>query len=154
VPTDDGPGQPNAPLPSPLAPFARYLPFRWSGNHIYVSGQVAALEGEFIHRGRLGAELSLEDGQACARQCALNVLALLEQELGDLASVKEITKVTAFVASTHDFVEQHIVANGASSAFIEYLGDRGEHSRSVIGVPSLPMNSPVEVEAIVLVDRE
>ncbi|TDQ00526.1 enamine deaminase RidA (YjgF/YER057c/UK114 family) [Labedaea rhizosphaerae] len=142
------------PLPSPLAPFARYLPFKRIGRQIHVSGQVAAREGTFVHLGRLGGELTLEQGQECARQCALNVLALLRQELGDLDRVQEILKVTAFVASTTDFRDHHIVANGASSAFIEYLGERGEHARSVVGVACLPMNSPVEVEALVLVEED
>jgi enamine deaminase RidA (YjgF/YER057c/UK114 family) len=152
VPRPATPARTAAPLPSPLPPFARYLPCRRNGRQIQVSGQVAAHEGAFVHQGRIGDELSLEQGQECARQCALNVLALLQQELGDLSSVREIIKVTVFVASTIDFLDHHLVADGASSAFIEYLGERGEHARSAVGVACLPMNSPVEVEAIVLVE--
>jgi enamine deaminase RidA (YjgF/YER057c/UK114 family) len=105
-----------------------------------------------VRRGRLGAELTLEQGQECARQCALNVLALLQRELGDLDRIREIIKVTVFVATTADFFDHHKVANGASDAFIEYLGERGEHARSAVGVACLPMNTPVEVEATVLVN--
>jgi enamine deaminase RidA (YjgF/YER057c/UK114 family) len=141
-----------APLPSPLAPYAHYLPTRWHGQQIHVSGQVAALNGTMLRRGRLGAELTLEEGQECARQCALNVLALLQRELGDLDRIREIIKVTVFVATTADFFDHHQVANGASDAFIEYLGERGEHVRSAVGVACLPMNTPVEVEATVLVN--
>lgn len=141
-----------APLPTPLAPYAHYLPLRREGHQIHVSGQVAAFEGTMIQHGRLGAELTLEQGQACARQCALNVLALLQRELGDLDRVREIIKVTVFVATTAEFFDHHKVANGASDALIEYLGERGRHARSAVGVACLPMNTPVEVEATVLVD--
>lgn len=152
MPTRATPTRTVANLPPPLSPFARYLPCRRNGRQIYVSGQVAALGGTLVRQGRVGDELSLEQGQQCARQCALNVLALLQQELGDLSRVREIIKVTVFVASTTDFLDHHLVADGTSSAFIEYLGERGQHARSAVGVASLPMNSPVEVEAIVLIE--
>lgn len=148
---EPSPKSQDAPLPAPLKPFAGYLPCRRVGNHIHVSGQVAALEGEFVHRGRVGAELSLEQGRECARQCALNVLALLDRELGDLDRVREIVKVTVFVSSAADFLDHHLVADGASNAFVEYLGGRGEHARSAVGVARLPMDSPVEIDATVLV---
>ncbi|MFF3669352.1 RidA family protein [Microtetraspora malaysiensis] len=138
-------------LPEPLVPFARYVPCRWSGDELHVSGQVAAREGEFPLRGRVGAELTLEQGRAAARQCALNVLAALQRELNDLSRIRALVKVTVFVATGPDFLEHHLVADGASEAFIEALGDVGEHARSAVGVARLPMDSPVEIEATALV---
>jgi enamine deaminase RidA (YjgF/YER057c/UK114 family) len=138
-------------LPAPLPAYARYSPVRWQGNALHVSGQVAAEEGAFLARGRLGAEVDPELGRQCARQCALNVLAAVAAEIGDLDRVIHIVKVTVFVASDATFTDQHKVADGASDLFIEMLGDRGVHSRSAVGVAGLPMNSPVEVEAIVQV---
>ncbi|GAA0977531.1 RidA family protein [Acrocarpospora macrocephala] len=138
-------------LPEPLEPFARYLPCRWSGAEVHVSGQVAAREGEFPLRGRVGAELTLEQGRAAARQCALNVLAALKRELNDLSRIRALVKVTVFVATGPDFLDHHRVADGASETFLEALGEVGGHARSAVGVARLPMDSPVEVEATVLV---
>jgi enamine deaminase RidA (YjgF/YER057c/UK114 family) len=140
--------------PSPLLPFAMYRPVRWSGDTLYVSGQVAAVEGHFPLRGRVGAELSLEQGQQAARQCALNVLALVNRELGGLDRIERLVKVTVFVSSAPDFLQHHLVADGASGLFVEALGSAGEHARSALGAPRLPMDSPVEVEATVLVRPE
>ena len=138
-------------LPKPLRPFAQYQPVLWNGDTLHISGQVAAVEGHFPLRGRVGAELTVEQGQQAARQCALNVLALIDHELGGLDRVEALVKVTVFVASGPDFLQQHIVADGASRAFVEALGPAGEHARSALGAPRLPMDSPVEVEAAVLV---
>lgn len=138
-------------LPKPLLPFAQYRPVRWNGDTLYISGQVAAVEGHFPLRGRVGAELTVEQGQQAARQCALNVLALIDRELGGFARVAALVKVTVFVSSGPDFLQQHIVADGASRMFVEALGPIGEHARSALGTSRLPMDSPVEVEATVLV---
>lgn len=137
----------------PLPAYARYEPCRWSGERLQISGQVAVRDGDLLHRGSIGEELTIEQGQACARQCALNVLARLYHEVGDLSRVEVIEKITVFVASAPAFWEQHLVADGASDAFVEYLGERGRHARSALGVVRLPMNSPVEVEAIVRARR-
>ncbi len=138
-------------LPKPLEPFALYQPVRWNGNTLHISGQVAAVEGHFPLRGRVGAELTIEQGQQAARQCALNVLALIDRELDGFARVAALVKVTVFVSSAVEFTDHHLVADGASRVFIQALSQAGEHARSALGVARLPMDSPVEVEAAVLV---
>jgi enamine deaminase RidA (YjgF/YER057c/UK114 family) len=91
----------------------------------------------------------METAQACSRRCAINVIAQLKAALGDLSRVKRVVKLNVFVASTADFTQQHIVANSASLLVAEVFGDAGQHARSAVGVASLPLNSPVEIEAIV-----
>jgi enamine deaminase RidA (YjgF/YER057c/UK114 family) len=138
-------------LPEPLAPFAQYCPIRRDGNLIYLSGQVAAVNGQLPVRGRAGAELTLEQAQRAARQCALNALALLRSELGHLDRVAALLKVTVYVSTAPDFLDHHLVADGASSTFVEVLGEAGKHARSAVGAARLPMDSPVEVELTALV---
>ncbi len=99
--------------------------------------------------GKVGGEVSVEEAVECAQQCALNALAAVRAEIGDLAAIKRIVKVVAFVASTPDFTGQPVVANGASELFGEVFGDRGRHARSAVGVPVLPLDAPVEIEIIV-----
>ena len=99
--------------------------------------------------GKVGGEVSAEEAVACAQQCALNAIAAVKAEIGDLDQVKRIVKVVVFVASTPDFTGQPRVANGASELFGEAFGDAGVHARSAVGVPVLPLDSPVEVELIV-----
>jgi enamine deaminase RidA (YjgF/YER057c/UK114 family) len=138
-------------LPSAPAPAAAYLPVRRTGDLVYTSGQIATAGGELVASGRVGAEVDLPTAQACARQCAVNVLAQLRAELGDLARVRQFVKITVFVASDPSFTDQHLVANGASELLVQALGDDGRHARSAVGVAALPLGSPVEVEAIVQV---
>ena len=136
-------------LPAPAAPVAAYVPCVRTGDLVYVSGQVPLVDGKPSHLGRLGAEVGLEDGAAAARTCAVNVLAALKAELGALARVRRVVKVTVFVASEPGFTDQPKVANGASELLGEVFGDAGRHARSAVGVAALPRNAPVEVEAIV-----
>lgn len=135
-------------LPQPPGPVASYVPTMRSGDLLFVSGQMAAAEGEMIHSGRLGADLDVEQGQRCARQCAINVLAQIRAATGQLRHVRRLVKVTVFVASTADFTDHHLVANGASELFAIALGEGGSHARAAVGAVSLPLASPVEVEAI------
>jgi enamine deaminase RidA (YjgF/YER057c/UK114 family) len=120
-----------------------------SGNLLFTAGQVASAEGLLLATGKLGAQVDLETGRRCARQCAINVLAQLRAELGDLGRVRRVVKLTVFVASDPAFTEQHVVANGASELMIAVFGDAGRHARSAVAAPVLPTDSPVEVEAIV-----
>lgn len=136
-------------LPEAAAPAAAYLPARESGDLLFTAGQLPLEGGSLVTTGTCGGEVTTPVGQQCARQCALNVLAQLKAALGDLSRVRRVVKVTVFVASTPDFGEQHLVANGASELLAEVFGDEGRHARSAVGVPSLPMHAPVEVEAIV-----
>jgi enamine deaminase RidA (YjgF/YER057c/UK114 family) len=137
-------------LPQAPPPAAAYQPFMVSDGHVYTAGQIATDDGQFVAQGIVGDSVDLETAQACARQCAINVMAQVKAAVeGDLERVERIVKLSVFVASTPDFVEQHLVANAASNLFGEVFGDIGKHARSAVGVPSLPLNSPVEVEAIV-----
>ncbi len=139
-------------LPEPAKPVAAYVATVRSGNMVYVSGQVPMVEGEPAYLGRLGADLSLEEGVEAAQRCAVNVLAALKAELGDLSHVRRVVKVTGFVASASDFHDQPKVINGASELFTAVFGDAGRHARSAVGMAALPLGVPVEVEAIVEVD--
>lgn len=103
--------------------------------------------------GILGRELGTEAGKLAAKWCAVNVLAEIRNTLGGFADLRRIVKIAVFVASTPDYTEQHLVANGASDFLVAALGERGEHARSTIGVASLPLNAPVEIEAIIEADR-
>jgi enamine deaminase RidA (YjgF/YER057c/UK114 family) len=136
-------------LPAPAAPVAAYVPCVRTGDLVYVSGQVPLVDGKPSHLGRLGAEVGLEEGVAAARTCAVNVLAALKAELGALARVRRVVKVTVFVASEPGFTDQPKVANGASELLGEVFGEAGRHARAAVGVAALPLGVPVEVDAIV-----
>lgn len=140
-------------LPQAAAPAANYVPFANSGDLVLTAGQLPLADGKLVSTGLLGRDLDTQSGQAAARQCAINVLAQLAAATGDLERIARIVKITVFVASTPDFTEQHLVANGASDLLATVLGDRGRHARSAVGVASLPLNAPVEVEAIVEIKR-
>jgi len=135
-------------LPKAAVPVANYVPVVTVGNLAFVSGQVTIWNGEFKYKGKLGKEFTLEDGQAAARLCALNVIAQVRNALGDLDRVKRVAKLTVFVNSVDDFTDQPKVANGASDLMVEVFGDAGKHTRSAVGVNVLPLNVAVEVEAI------
>ena len=118
-------------------------------NSFYVSGQVAMRDGKLIATGLVGDQVSLELAQECGRQCAINILKSLKSDLGTLNSIKQVARIAVYVASADNFTDQHLVAHGASQLFLEVFGpDTGSHSRTAIGVKSLPLNSPVEVDAI------
>jgi enamine deaminase RidA (YjgF/YER057c/UK114 family) len=139
-------------LPAPAAPVAAYVPCVRTGNLVYVSGQVPSVEGKPTHLGHLGDDVDLEAGRAAARTCAVNVLAALKAELGELSRVRRVVKVTGFVAATADFTDSPKVVNAASELFGEVFGDAGRHARAAVGVAALPLGVPVEVEAIVEVE--
>ena len=123
-----------------------------SGNHVFTSGQLPMREGQLITTGKVGGEVTAEEAVECARQCALNAIAAVRAEIGELSNIKRIVKVVAFVASTPDFTGQPGVANGASELFGEVFGEVGQHARSAVGVPVLPLDAPVEVELIVEIE--
>ena len=137
-------------LPTPMKPVANYVPWVKSGKIVYISGQGAVVEGKVQYPGKLGDTVSLEDGAQSARLTGINVLAQLREAAdGDLSKVKRIVKLVGFVACTPDFTDQPKVINGASDLMVEVFGERGRHARSAVGVPALPMNLSVEIEAIV-----
>ena len=136
-------------VPEVVPPVAAYVPTVRAGNLVFTSGQLPARDGEMLATGKLGGEVSEEQGFECARQCALNALAAVKAEVGSLDDVKRVVKAVVFVASTPDFTAQPRVANGASELLAEAFGDAGRHARSAVGVPVLPLDVPVEVELIV-----
>ena len=136
-------------VPDVAKPVAAYVPAVRTGNHIYTSGQLPMKSGELMHTGKVGGEVSVEDATACAQQCALNGLAAVRSVIGDLSRVVRVVKLVVFVASTPDFTGQPGVANGASELVGSVFGDAGQHARSAVGVPVLPLDAPVEVEMIV-----
>jgi enamine deaminase RidA (YjgF/YER057c/UK114 family) len=136
-------------LPRPAAPVASYVPVTRSGNILYVSGQISRNEGGVV-TGILGDTMNVVQGGNAAELAALNILAQIVYGGGvELTSVVRVLKLTVLVASTAEFNEQHLVANGASNLLIGVLGDRGKHARSAFGVAALPLGAAVEVEAIV-----
>lgn len=136
-------------LPDVAKPVAAYVPAVRTGDLVYTSGQLPLREGTLIATGKVGDAVTPEVASECAQQCALNALAAVKAEIGDLANVKRIVKAVAFIASTADFTGQPQVANGASELFGQVFGDAGQHARSAVGVPVLPLDAPVEVELIV-----
>jgi enamine deaminase RidA (YjgF/YER057c/UK114 family) len=137
-------------LPEPAAPVAAYVPVVVAGGLAHVSGQLPFVGSDFV-KGRLGENLSVEEGAAAARACALMILAQLKAALGSLSRVERVVKLGAFVSSTADFTDQPKVANGASELMAAVFGEAGKHARSAVGVPVLPLGAAVEVDAIVAV---
>lgn len=136
-------------LPASAAPTANYVSAMRTGCILFISGQIAQ-DGGRIHGGRLGAELSVEEGRAAAAAAALNVIAQIAAATdGRLADVAQVLKLSVFIASTPDFVEHSQVANGASDLLVQVFGEAGRHARSAIGVAALPRGACVEIEAIV-----
>ena len=136
-------------LPDVAKPVAAYVPAVRTGDLVYTSGQLPLREGTLIATGKVGGEVSAEVASECAQQCALNALAAVKAQIGDLANVARVVKVVAFIASTPDFTGQPQVANGASDLLGKAFGDAGVHARSAVGVSVLPLDAPVEVELIV-----
>lgn len=140
-------------LPPAPAPGANYVPYVREGNLIFVAGQLPReADGQLQHVGKVGDELSVEDGYASARVCALNCLAQLQAALGSLDRVKRIVRVGGFVNCTDGFTQQAQVINGASDVIVEVLGDRGKHARAAVGNNSLPRNVATEVELVAAVE--
>lgn len=136
-------------LPAPPAPVASYVPYVVSGKLVFVSGQVTLAPDGLKYVGTVGKEISLEDGKAAARLCAVNVLAQAKSAVGgDLDRIKRCVKVTVFVNAVPGFGQHPEVANGASDLFVEVFGEAGRHARAAVGAGSLPRNVAVEVEAV------
>jgi enamine deaminase RidA (YjgF/YER057c/UK114 family) len=136
-------------LPPSPAPAANYVPARRQGSQIYISGQVPSEAGKDKFTGKLGSTFTVEQGQAAARLCAINILAQLNQALnGDLGQVVGVIRLGGFVNAEPDFVDHPKVLNGASDLMVEVFGEAGRHARAAVGVYSLPRNVPVEVDAI------
>ncbi len=135
-------------LPSPPSPAANYVPTVRTGSLLVCSGQVSAAPGGQAVKGKLGAELTLEQGQEAARICAINLIAQAKAALGDLDKIKRCVRLGGFINSTPTFAQLPLVMNGASDLMVEIFGDAGRHARTTVGVAELPSDAAVEVEAI------
>jgi enamine deaminase RidA (YjgF/YER057c/UK114 family) len=136
-------------LPAAAAPAANYVPFTISGDLILVSGQLPMRDGKVVHQGRLGDGVDIEEGQAAAALCALNLLAQAKNACeGDLNRLKRCLKLGGFVASAPDFTDHPRVINGASDLIADAMGEAGQHARFAVGAASLPLGASVEVEAM------
>ncbi len=139
-------------LPSAPRPVANYVPAVKFGNLLFISGHGPYNDGQVKVSGKLGRELTLEEGYQVARNVALNCLATVKDVLGDLDKVKRVVKLLGMVNCTEDFKDQPKVINGASDLLVEIFGDIGKHARSAVGMQALPNNIPVEIEMILEVD--
>jgi enamine deaminase RidA (YjgF/YER057c/UK114 family) len=136
-------------LPTPMAPIANYVPWVTTGNLVVVSGQVPAVDGKVAVTGRVGAEVTADDGKAAARQCMINVLVHLKAACGgDLDRVRRVVRLGGFITSAPGFTGQAQVMNGASDLAVAVFGEAGRHARTTIGVPALPADAAVEVEGL------
>ena len=137
-------------IPEAAAPVANYVGYVVSGNLVFVSGQLPLADGKLQVTGKLGDSVSLEDGVAAARLCAINIVAQLKRACDDdLDRVKHIVKLGGFVASMPDFTDQPKVINGASDLMAAVFGDAGVHARAAVATPALPMDAAVEIDAVV-----
>ena len=136
-------------LPDVPSSLANYVGAARTGNLIYLSGRLPMREGQVAYKGKLGRDVSAEDGSQAARLAALNVVATLRAEVGDLDRVKRVVKLSGMVASDPEFTEQASVLNGASDVLVEIFGEKGRHARAAFGVAALPMNACVEIDMIV-----
>jgi enamine deaminase RidA (YjgF/YER057c/UK114 family) len=141
-------------IPTLPPPVASYVPAVRTGDLVYASGQTPTIDGILQMRGKLGSDLTVEEGQAAARLAAINCVAEVRGLLGNLDRVVRIVRLTGYIASAPRFGEQPAVMNGASRLLEEIFGDAGKHARSAIGVAELPFGAPVEVELIVEVEAE
>lgn len=136
-------------IPEVAAPVAAYVPTVRTGDHVYTSGQLPFSKGSLPATGKVGADVTPESAKDLAALCALNGIAAVRAEIGDLSRVVRVVKIVGFVASAPDFTGQPGVINGASELVGKVFGDAGVHARSAVGVAALPLDSPVEVEMIV-----
>jgi len=140
-------------VPEVVPPVAAYVPVVREGDLVFTSGQLPMVDGALAATGKVGAEVDAEAAKALAETCALNAIAAIKSEVGDLDSVTRVVKVVGFVASDPSFTGQPGVINGASELFVKAFGDKGVHARSAVGVAALPLDAPVEVEVIVSVAK-
>jgi len=139
----------NIVLPGKRKVLASYLPAVRVGNLLYLSGQDCSVNGEYLHKGKLGKDFTIEEGQQFARQCMINALQIIKEHGGGLSNVKRVIKMLGWVSSAEGFNDQPRVINGASDFLEEVFGENGKHARSAVGTNELPLNIPVEIELII-----
>jgi len=136
-------------LPAPVSPVANYVPFVRTGSLLFVSGQICvAADGKLVAKGKLGETVAIEDGQAAARACAINLIAQLKAALGDLDKVVRVVRLGGFINSEPTFLDGPKVMNGASDLVVQVFGEKGRHARTTVGVASLPADAAIEVEGL------
>ena len=137
-------------LPKVASPIANYVPYKICNKMLYVSGQGPIKDGKLIYEGKVGDNLTIEDGIEAAKLCCLNILSIIKHACDDNWDFfNEVVKIGGFVNCTSDFIEQPKIINGASNMLVEILGEKGRHSRFAVGTNSLPLNMAVEIEAVV-----
>ncbi len=136
-------------IPTPAKPLAAYVPAVRTGNQVFVSGQLPSKDGQLLYKGLLGRDVTVEQGYEAARACAINCLGAVKALVGSLDNIVRIVKVTGFVAATPEFTDHPKVVNGASELMQQVFGEQGAHARAAVGMASLPLGVPVEVEMIV-----
>lgn len=134
------------------APAAEYVPAKTVNNLVYTSGADCRVKGKLLYEGKVGSDLTVEQGYEAARQVMINLLSVLKEHIGDLDRVKQVVKLLGFVNSADGFAEQPYVINGASELLVQVFGEKGKHARSAISSNELPFNTPVEIEMIVEID--
>jgi enamine deaminase RidA (YjgF/YER057c/UK114 family) len=135
-------------LPAPASPVANYVGFVRTGSLLFVSGQVCFESGKLVAKGKLGGNVSIEDGQKAARACAINLLAQVKVAVGDLDRVARVVRLGGFINAEPTFLEGPKVMNGASDLMVEVFADKGRHARTTVGVAALPLDAAVEVEGL------
>lgn len=136
-------------LPDVPKPVASYVPAVRSGNYIFTSGQIPFVKGELKYKGKVGRDLTLEEGYECAKVTVLNCLAAIKSVIDDLDQIKQVVRVTGFINSAPGFQDQPKVLNGASDLLVEIFGERGKHSRLALGTSELPLGAAIEIDLIV-----
>ena len=140
-------------LPTPASPIANYIPYVRAGALLFVSGQICLdAAGKLVAKGKLGKDVSVEEGQKAARACAINVLAQVKSALGNLDRIKQVVRLGGFINSDPTFLDAPKVMNGASDVMVAVLGDKGRHARTTVGVAVLPGDAAVEVEGVFEID--
>jgi enamine deaminase RidA (YjgF/YER057c/UK114 family) len=135
-------------LDAPPAAVANYVPYVLDDKMLIISGQIPISEGSVQYKGKVGSDVDIDDAQAAARLCAINILTQAQAAIGDLDRIERLVRLGGFVAAAPDFYDHALVINGASDFMVDVLGDRGKHARAAVGCSSLPLNSAVEVEAM------
>ncbi|WP_370930947.1 RidA family protein [Bartonella sp. DGB1] len=144
----------NIVIPQATVAVANYQPYITSDKYLFISGQLPMVDGKLKYNGKVGQNISIEQASEAAALCAINVLAQAQAALNNLNKIKKLIKLTIFIATSNDFTQHSYVGNGASDLFVNILGEKGKHSRSAIGVNSLPFDAPVEIEAIFEIEKE
>ncbi|MFD0716682.1 RidA family protein [Paenibacillus sp. GCM10027626] len=139
-------------LPGPIEPKFVYVPAKTFGNYVYTSGQDCRVNGVLKYEGKVGKDLTVEEGKDAARQTAINLLTVLKHHIGDLDRIKQFVKVLGWVNSADGFTDQPQVINGCSELLEQVFGEKGKHARSAISANELPLNTPVEIELIVEIE--